>query len=391
MTGAHAIWLIARREIIERVRDKSFAIGIVIVVVILGLIVGLPRLFGFGDPDTYRLGVLPDARPLAAAAAEQAGEDAVVELRELADLAVAETALREGEVDVILAGTELVVEEELPSGLEPLLQQASARLRVVEGFAAQGVEPDEVAALLNPEPLPVRSLDPSADRGDQEAAAGFAFAIIFVLYGQLLGYGVAVASGIVEEKSTRVVEVLLSTVRPSQLLAGKVGGIGAVGLLQLSVTAALALTLLVTTGTFTLPPGAAVALAWSLAWFVLGYTLYACAFAIVGALVARQEELQNAATPLTLLVLGAFFLAIVATNDPGSLLARVGAFLPFTAPMVMPVRLTLGEAAGWEVGVSVGLMLLAIAGMILLAGRVYAAGALRVARKVKLRQVLAAR
>jgi ABC-2 type transport system permease protein len=389
VSAAQAVWLIARREIVERVRDRSFLISIVVVVLVLGAFVGLPRLFGFGDPDTYRVGVLPDAAPLADAVAAQAGEDAEVERRDLADMPAAEAALREDEVDVVLAGNELVVREELPDGLEALVQQAAAQLRVYEGFAERGVDADEVTALLNPEPLDVRSLDPAGGAGDRDAAAGFAFAIVFVLYGQLLGYGLAVASGIVEEKSTRVVEVLLSTVRPAHLLAGKVIGIGVVGLLQLLLTAGLALSLVVLTGTFTLPPDAAVAIAWSLAWFVLGYAFYACAFAIVGALVARQEELQNASTPLTLTVLAAFFLAIAANNDPGSVLARVGSFLPPTAPMVLPVRLTLGETAGWEVAVAVALMLLAIVALIALAARVYAAGALRVARRVKLRQALA--
>lgn len=384
-----AIALVAGREIRERVRDKSFLISIVVVVVVLGAFVGVPELLGFNDPDVYRVGAVgEEAEPLAEVLSGVSTEDAEVELSRVDDLAQAEAALADDALDVVLSGGELVVDSELPADLGVLVQEASARLRVSEGFAEQGVAADEVARLLDPDPLPVRALDTSPDAGRAEAAAGFGFLIVFVLYGQLLGYGLAVASGIVEEKQTRVVEILLATLRPAQLLAGKVLGIGVVGLLQLGLTIGLGLGLVLVTGLADLPPGAGEAIAWSLAWFVLGYGFYACAFAIVGALVSRQEELQNASTPLSLTILGALFGSFAALDDPSSTLARVFSFLPPTAPMVMPVRLALGEAAAWEVVVSVAVMVAAIVGAILVAGRVYAGGALQVARKVKLRQAL---
>ncbi len=389
MRAPAAIRLVATREIRERVRDKSFLISIVVVLVVLGAFVGVPELLGFNDPDTYRVGAVgAESEPLAAAAAEQSGEDARVERTDFADLAEAERALAAEEVDVVVAGEELVVRADLEPDLEALLQSASAQVRVYEGFGERGVGAEEVTALLNPAPLPVRALETSPDANRAEEAAGFGFLTVFVLYGQLLGYGLAVASGIVEEKQTRVVEILLSTLRPYELLAGKVLGIGVVGLLQLGLTVAVGLAAVVLTGIAELPPGAFGAIAWSLVWFVLGYGFYACAFAIVGALVSRQEELQNASTPLSLLILGALFASFGALNDPGSVLARVASLLPPTAPMVMPVRLTLGEASVGETIAAVALMLLAMAALIVLAGRVYAGGALQVARRVKLRQVL---
>jgi len=386
-----AIGLVARREIRERVRDKSFVISIVVVVVVLGAFVGVPELLGFNDPDVYRVGAVgEEAEPLAEVLAGVSSSRARVELSRPDDLAAAEAALADDELDVVLSGAELVVDSELPADLGVLVQEASAVLRITDGFAEQGVDADEVARLIDPEPLPVRALDTSADSGRAQAAAGFAFFIVFVLYGQLLGFGLAVASGIVEEKQTRVVEILLSTLRPAQLLAGKVLGIGVVGLLQLSLTVAVGLGLVLLTGLAELPPGAGQAIAWSGAWFVLGYGFYACAFAVVGALVSRQEELQNASTPLSLTILGALFGSFAALDDPGSTLARVFSLLPPTAPMVMPVRLALGEAAAWEVAASVALMLVAIVGAILVAARVYSGGALQVARRVKLRQALSA-
>lgn len=384
-----AIGLVAGREIGERVRDRSFLLSIAVFLGLIALFTFVPRVLG--GPDRYTVGFADaDGEALAAAVAEQAGDDAEVEVRGFDDAAAAESALEGGDVDAVLSGDEIVVDAALPGELRQLVQRASAQRRVYEGFAERGVGADQVTALLDPPPLPVRTLVAGADPDVADATAGFAAVVILVLYGQLLGYGIGVASGIVEEKQTRVVEVLLSTLRPAQLLAGKVLGIGLVGLLQLAIQAGLAFALVVGAGVFDPPPGTAAALAWTLTWFVLGYALYASAFAIVGALCARQEQLQNAATPLSLLILGSLFAAFAANNDPTSTVARVAGLLPPTAPMVMPVRLIRGAAAPWEVALAVGLVLAAIVALIALAGRVYSGGALQVTTRVRLRQALRA-
>lgn len=123
-----------------------------------------------------------------------------------------------------------------------------------------------------------------------------------------------------------------------------------------------------------------------MAWFVLGYALYACAFAVSGALVSRQEELQNAVAPLTLVVFAALFAAFAALNDPGGLVARVASFLPPTAPMVLPVRMILGGVAAWEVVASVVVTLAGIGLLVPFAARVYRGAVLRTGAKVRLRE-----
>ncbi len=391
MPARRAVWLVARREIVERVRDRSFVISIAVFVGLIAALVFVPRLLGFGGPDTYRVGsVDAESQVLAEALADQAGDIAEVELRRFDDLATAEAALVEGEVTAVLAQGEVIVDRGLPGNLETLIQRASAQRRVFQGFAERGVPAEDVTALLDPPPLPVRTLDPNAEPGSADASAGFAAFVVLVLYGQLLGYGLGVASGIVEEKQTRVIEVLLSTLRPSQLLAGKVLGIGVVGLVQLAIQAGLGFGLVLVFDAVDLPPGALGALGWTLAWFLLGYGLYASAFAMVGAICARQEELQNAATPLSLIILASLFVAFGANGDPTSALARIGALVPLTSPMVMPVRIVRDVAQPWEIALAVGLIGVAIVGLILLAGRVYAGGVLQVASRVKLRQALQA-
>jgi len=391
LSGARAIGLVAQREISERVRDRSFVIGIVITVLFIAAFIVGPRLLGFGDPEEYTLGVVDDrGAALAEAVAAQAaqGDEAVVDVERLDDPGAGEAAVRDGDVVALVTADEVVVDEELPPQLGAVLQAAAGQVRVVEELGRAGVPADEAAALLSPDPLPVRALDPPPPGGGREAGTGVAFFVLFVLYGQIFGYGIAVASGIVEEKATRVVEVVLASIRPVHLLAGKVLGIGVVGLLQLVTIAAVGLALVAATGAVDLPPGTFTAVGLAIAWFLLGYAFYACAFAVVGALVSRQEELQNASTPLTLTVFAALGLSSAAIADPSSLLARVGSFLPPTAPLVMPMRMTLGAVEAWEVLLAVALMVAAIAAVVLLAARVYQAGALRTGQRIRLRQAL---
>jgi ABC-2 type transport system permease protein len=232
-----------------------------------------------------------------------------------------------------------------------------------------------------PPPLPVtRAGD---DRADERS--GIAFVALVILYGQLLGYGFWVATGVVEEKATRVVELLLSAIRPRQLLAGKVIGIGLLGLGQLLLIGLMGLVIGSASGQVELTSDVVVAVAVVLAWFVLGFALYSCAFAVAGALVPRQEEIQSVTAPLTILILASFFLSFGALDDPGSSLARVLSFVPPSAPMVMPVRSIAGDAAAWEIALSAALTLVAAAALVALAARIYGAAVLRTGARVSLR------
>jgi ABC-2 type transport system permease protein len=212
-----------------------------------------------------------------------------------------------------------------------------------------------------------------------------AFVTLLLLYGQLFGYGVWVASGVVEEKSSRVVEVLLSAIRPRQLMVGKVLGIGMLGILQLLLIGAIAVSLSLATGVLNVPGQAILTVLVTLGWFALGFGFYASLFAVAGALVSRMEELQNAIVPLNLTILGSFFISIGAVNNPDSTLARVASLVPFTAPFAMPPRIALGSATVPEAIASAALLVGATALAIPFAGRLYAGAILRIGARVKLR------
>jgi ABC-2 type transport system permease protein len=231
--------------------------------------------------------------------------------------------------------------------------------------------------------VPVRFLAPPDP--NRESNSTVAFVAVLLLYGQLFGYGVWVATGVIEEKSSRVVEILLSTIRARQLLAGKIAGIGVLGLLQLTLIAAYGIVLASATGALDLPAQALGTAALAIGWFVLGFAFYASLFAVAGALVTRMEELQNAIVPLNLLILASFIASIGAVEDPDSFAATLASLLPISSALAMPVRISLGSAGPLEVLLSLAILIGSIALLIPLAGRLYSGAVLRIGARVKLR------
>jgi ABC-2 type transport system permease protein len=180
------------------------------------------------------------------------------------------------------------------------------------------------------------------------------------------------------------VEVLLAAVRPVQLLAGKIIGIGLVGLLQLFIIGGIGLVVALAFDRIVLPPGAAGTIGLILVWFILGYAFYSCLFAVAGAIVSRQEELQNTVTPLNLVLVASFFLAFSALQNPDGTLAQVASYLPPVAPLVMPPLVAGGTVPAWEVALSVLITLATIVALVPLAGRIYSGAVLRTGARVKL-------
>jgi ABC-2 type transport system permease protein len=193
---------------------------------------------------------------------------------------------------------------------------------------------------------------------------------------------------VVEEKSSRVIEILLATIRPRDLLAGKVLGLGLLGLGQLLIISLFGLVIAAATGSLDVDGDLVVAVALSLGWFILGYAFYASAYAAAGAMVPRQEEIQSSTTPLTMLILISLFIGFGVQDDPDGTLAHVTAFIPPIAPVTMPARIILGAAPAWEIAASAALMVASTAALIPFAGRIYAAVVLRTGSAVKLREAL---
>jgi ABC-2 type transport system permease protein len=382
--------VVAARDFSVRLRDKGFAISTAITVTVLSIFI-LLRAYS-GGPDSFDLAVVGDraVADRAAAIAERADIDLrVVPLR---DEGAVERALRDGRVDAALIGghadvvggvATLRVLRDVPSLLDQVVQAAAIATRLEDALEDAGADAGTIETLQDQHPVdaaPILAPDP-----DRDTKAAVALAAVLVLYGQLFGYGVWVATGVIEEKSSRVVEVLLSTIRARHLMAGKIAGIGTLGLLQLILIAIFAVSLATVTGAIDIPADSLSAAALTVGWFVLGFSFYAALFAVAGALVSRMEELQNAIVPINLVVFASFFISIGAVDDPDSGIAKIASLLPISSSLAMPVRMVLGSATTWEILASLAIVIGSTAILIPLAGRVYAGAILRTGARVKVR------
>ena len=387
MKPAAVVWLVARREIAAKLRDKGFLLSTAFILVAVLASALLPVLLT-DDSPTYDVGVVGvDAELEAAVQAQAEAAGAAVELRSYDDVDAARAAVESEEIEAAIDGEQVVVDSALDSMLERILNAASAAVAAEQRLVEVGIDPAEVAQALAVPPLELVRLDADAERNAQRQV--IAFLGVSVLYGLLILMGQYVAMGVVEEKSSRVVELLLSTIKPWQLLAGKVIGLGLLGLAQLLVVCVAGLSAAIAFDVVAVPGDAIGTMAQVIGWFVLGYAFYAAVFAAGAALVSRQEDLQSVLLPMITLLVAAFFVAITAAQNPDGLLARITSFVPALSPMVMPVRSAAGNVAWWELVVAVGLMLAAIAAVIRLGGRIYAGALLRMGGKVKVKDALA--
>lgn len=381
------VFEVARREFVQRARSRAFQITMLLT---LGIIVAMgPILLLIQDESPpVRVGIVGEQPEgfRAAVEAQAAALGTDVEVSSFGSIAGAESALVDGAVDVLLVdGTELVWQEESSVRITSIVSGALLDTERRAAITELGLTDEEVARLLVPVPLSERVLvveDPEETPRRIGALAG-----MFVLYMSILIFGQFVAMGIVEEKQNRVVEVVLSRIKPAQLLVGKVLGIGALGLLQVLAIGAAAVVAL----TFVDLPDVSLAglgaeiIASVVFWYLLGFTLYSFLYAALGATVSRQEDLQGAVILPVFLILPGFFLAQVAVEFPDGTLATVGSLVPFWTPMVMPVRMASGGVPWVQVALSVALVALTIVVLVRVGARVYSGAVLRTGARVKLR------
>jgi ABC-2 type transport system permease protein len=392
MSGRRVVWEVARRELVERSRSRVMRISVVLLLILsVGGAIAAARLSGLTPTDTIGLvgarsiALEPAIRRQASAVGRRVRFDRVV------SAAAAARAVRDGSVDVaLLDGGRVLVKSTRSQDAVRIMQNAAATRSVADRLRSSGLSQAQILSLLAPRPLPVDVLDPNAR--SRERNVGLLAVGLIALLTVLVVYGQAVAQGVTEEKSSRVVELLLTTVSPRRLLAGKVLGIGLLGLAQLVLAGGAALIAGQLAGGVGLPSAAPETVALVVLWFVLGYVFYSVAFAAAGALVSRQEDLQTAMMPINFLLIGAFYAAlIIANGNPNGTVARIAAFVPPLAPMVVPARMVLGDMSALGLVAAVAVDLLATAGLILLAARVYERAILRVGAPVKLRRLFATR
>jgi ABC-2 type transport system permease protein len=363
VTARRAIVLVARRELRERLRGRAFVVS----TLLLLLLVGGSAVLGqrFDTEKTYRVAVTAPAPAGLRAALQHAArpfDDAKVQLRVVASPAAGRRALEARQVDALLL---------LPESRLVFRTNVDAKAAAVAETAVRAVRrhlpptPELTTATLHP---------PQRQTGDAETLVAYAGSLLLLM--SLAVYGQWVLGGVVEEKHNRVVELILSTVRPRHLLAGKVIGIGLLGLAQIAAVAGLAATLLAA-GIFDAPAALGGSLALVIPWFALGFALYAVAYAAAGALASRQQNAETAGQPVTYTLLAAYFAGYVALSaSADGPLANVLTIFPLTAPLVLPARSALVGVPLWEHVLAAVLVVGSIYALVRLAGRIYGHGLL---------------
>jgi ABC-2 type transport system permease protein len=378
------VLLVARRELTETFRSRSYWVTMAVLLLAVAAGVVVPRLF---DASTsYDLGLAgpapdgidQDLQGLAAAF------DADLVVVALDDLAAAVAAVDGGEVDAAVVfgddGPTLVRRAGTADALLAVAGQATVSASVRERLGAAGLDAAAAQEVLATPPPQELTVD-----GDQPGRSAAAYFLSLVLYLALLMGGMGVAQGVAVEKSSRIAEVLVATVRPAHLLAGKVLGIGTSTVLLL-LAGAVPASLAVVVGAIDLPSVAVLDLLGGVGWFVLGYAIYATGFAALGALVDRQEDLGAAVGPAMVPLILAYFAAFQAQAAPTSTLARVTSIFPLSAPIVMPVRIAEGVVEPVEVVAAIVSGLVAFLLLVRVAGAVYQRALLRGGRRLSLRE-----
>ncbi|MFT4259878.1 ABC transporter permease [Microbacterium sp.] len=349
-----AVWLVVEREIGSKLRSKTFIISTVILLAIAlaGILIG-----GFASKN-------PEATTVAVTGETASVVEALpnVEATEVADDAAAEALVRDGTVEAaVLVG-------DGPNGFT-----------VVALSDAPG---DLVAGLsVTPE---VQLLEPPTTNPMLRYFIALGFGLVFLMAAST--FGGTIAQSVVEEKQTRVVEVLLSAIPARTLLAGKVIGNTILAMAQIIALAAVATVGLIVTGQNEVLSTLGAPIIWFAVFFLFGFVLLAALFAAAASMVSRQEDIGSTTMPITMLVMAPYFLVIVFNDNP--LVLTIMSYVPFSAPVGMPMRLFVGEAQWWEPLISLAILLAASVAAIAVGAKIYENSLLRMGGKVKLAEAL---
>jgi ABC-2 type transport system permease protein len=375
----------------ERIRGRLFRVGTLVILAVVAAAIVIPVIHN-GKPQPQRVGVVGSLTAPLRAAVVASGKSigASVRLVSETDVQAAREGLRSGSLDVaIVDGRELVVDKAIgptdTSATAQLVTAVSKTLGVVEAYDAAHLSAAQAATLAGASALPVTSLQTNTAKGASRTTSVLGLILIFVMLTQ---YNTWILIGVMEEKSSRVVEVLLAAVRPVQLLGGKVLGIGMVAFAQAGLIVVFAVVLAKAVGSDLLQGTAPLVLVSTLVWLVLGYAFYCWVYAAAGSMAERQDQVQSLALPLSLPVIAGYIISLtVAETGSPSAFFDVLAYFPPTAPFAMPVLVGLGRATWWEFAASVALSIVGTIVVARVAAGIYRRAILRTGRRVQLREV----
>ena len=381
--------LVAERGLVENLRSRSFKVvtGLLLLISIAAVIV--PRLLG-GGPTTYTLATVGEAPAAVVAALDAAGTSADFTVKYVTrdDEDAVRLAVRDGDATAGLAGQNLYTSTQAGLTFPALVAQTVMSLETSSRLAAAGLTAAQVAQIQSVRP----PTQVSVGRVDNEGRAGVGVAVGILLYLALTFAGSAIATTVGMEKSTRISEVLLAVLRPSQVLVGTVLAVGAATLLQMLVLATPLVVALQVTDSIGLPPVAAGDIALAVVWFVLGFVLYAFLFAASAALVDKITGVSSAVLPVTMILVVGYMLAVtIVMSDPSGGWSVAASIFPFTAPMAMPIRWASGQVPVWQLVLAMTLTAATAMLLVSVASSIYRRALVITGHRVRLREVISGR
>lgn len=381
------VGLVAGREIRQRMRGRTFRIatGLLLLGVTAAVVIPVATK---GKSATEQVGIVGVDTPAVQRAVTAAGRTADTKTQIVTehDLNSAEDALRAGSLDVaVIDGRRVLVHK--AATLDDTFPRALAGLLGLTRAAQQaGLSLAQAARLAHAEPLPVSSLEAATNNGPGRSTAAIGMIVMFILLTQYLTWTLI---GVMEEKSNRVVEVLLATVRPLQLLTGKVLGIGVVVFAQAAIVGAFALVVARIVGSDLLHGTAPLVLLSAVAWLLLGYAFYSWLYASAGSTMERQDQVQTLAVPLSLPLIASYILGItVSSSGSAPIWFEVLAYFPPSAPFAMTTLVGLGDVEWWQFALSAAITVVSAFAVARIAAVVYRRAILRTGKRVPLRELI---
>src|SRR5215831_4203427 len=394
------ILVIIRREYLQRVRTRAFLIGTILTPALLLVFSLLPVLVATRGSGPRKIVVLDESgeQGLFESIKDNVKSAKTGSSIELTRVAVPETenvdeirkmleaepsaastsgylVLRRGILDSPKCNyysqnpSDFVTNETLQHGLKDAVIQ--------ERMARAGIDKERSSNMMNPIDLETIKIGPEGETRESGQTFGIAFVMLFFIYMTILMYGISTMRGVIEEKQSRIVEVVVSSIKPFHMLMGKLIGIGLVGLTQylIWVLSAVGLTVVgvsvATRMNFSMPTIPPSLLAYFVLFFVLGYFLFATLYALVGSMVSSEDEAQQLQYPVTMLIVAPMTIFWIIVREPNSPLATVLSMVPFFAPTLMLMRIAIINPPLWQVLLSILLMIASIVGVVWIASKIY--------------------
>ena len=431
------IALVVKREFIERVRTKWFIISTILVPVFLGAVMFIPMLLStMSSSEALKIAVVDETgslyQAIDAALSSEPDEDFIKPKRgsrrggeagtegKIRRFQLQEANAEEGGKDAVIADLTKRVEEKsldayllVPAGIlegkaEPTyygrtvsdfdslrrIDRGLTGVIVAKRLSAEGIDPAKAKDLTRRVDLGTLKIGEKGQKSKKGFAQEYLVTMMFVmlLYMNLILYGSALARSLIEEKMNKVIEVLLSSLTPFQLMAGKILGVGAAGLTQFVIwsLAALGFSLYQSSSGAEEMAGLfdPTVLGYFVLFFVMGYFLYAALFCIVGAMCTTEHEAQAAQQPVVMLLVVPLVIALLIVRQPGGAMAVALSHVPFFSPIVMFMRINLLMPPLWEIVINVAAMLVTIIGVVWVAGRIFRVGILMTGKRATIPELV---